>query len=97
MGSHDKADGFHAIEDPAAIPYDSVDHLASLSDLGFGCRGRVDGEVLQLVGSFQVGVAADPHVFDDLTVFDDGAVSDLAIISPTVIKFFFREFLELVL
>src|SRR5882757_5394068 len=97
MGGHDETDGFHAIEYATAVTYDAIYQLAAFPDLGFSLGGRVDGDVLYFIGAFQVGVAAYPYVLDDLTILDDGAVPDLTIVTPPMIKDLFRELLELIL
>src|SRR6187399_185539 len=97
MGGHDESNGLHAVEYTTAIAHDAVDQLTPFPDLRLRFGGGVDGDILYFVCALQIGIAADPYVFYDLAVLDNGAIPDLTIVASSLIEDLFCEFLEFVL
>ena len=76
-----KAGGRHRVEDTAAVARDAVDEDDALADLRRLLLRRVDGEVLQLAGAFDVAVRSHLGILEDPAVLDDARLADGAVVA----------------
>src|SRR5687767_7713318 len=89
-----KTYGFHPIENPATKTNDAIYQFTTFTYLRSGIGGRINGDILDLIGAFDISIAANVYIFQYTAVLDNRSIANGAIISSAYIKFFLCKFFE---
>ena len=81
-----KTGGHYRVEDMATVAGDAVDQNDTLADLRWLFLGGVDGDILELAGTFDVAVWTDLGILQDPAVLDDRGFADGAIIAAVLVE-----------
>ncbi len=81
MRRQNKTNGLYPVKNAATLVNNSIDDFTALADLRGGVWVGNDGQILEFVGPFNVGIRTHVDILDDARVLDYRSIPDLAIVA----------------